>query len=97
MTTTSHSSDRLILGRIDKIRRNLAGEQYGTIWMKSEEVFLWRGCAKELRHGDIVNFVPSTETIEGKREAYDVVLVTDQYRSVEQFLKFCRAVRERIA
>ena len=93
--TTSRSNDRLI-GRIDKILRNLGGEQYGTIWMKSEEVFLWHGCAKELCHGDIVNFVPSTETTEGKREAYDVVLVTDQYRSVEQFLKFCRAVRERI-
>ena len=95
MMTTSRSSDRLI-GRIDKIRRNLGGEQYGTIWTKSEEVFLWHGCAKELCHGDIVNFVPSTETIEGKREAYDVVLVTDQYRSGGAVPEVLPAVRERI-
>lgn len=87
-----------LIGRIDKIKRNAQGEIYGTVMSESGEFFAFHGGALDkLASGDIVNFVAGVAN-EGHehREALDMAALTRDWPTVEQFMKFCKFVRERV-
>ena len=89
-------SDRLI-GRIDKIRRNAQQELEGTLMGEDGEFYAWSGMLGTVSHGDIVSFRPGIQGhSRAKRPALELDLVTEDHRSMEQFTKFVKFMRESI-